>query len=43
MVRHDNRAAIGFYGRIGYDEQAVAVLGKRLVVDEPGREALPAT
>jgi len=35
MVRHDNRPAIGFYERIAYDEQAVVVLGKRLVVDEP--------
>jgi ribosomal protein S18 acetylase RimI-like enzyme len=43
VVRHDNRAAIGFYDRIGYEEQTVAVLGKRLVVDERGREALPAT
>jgi ribosomal protein S18 acetylase RimI-like enzyme len=34
MVRHDNTAAIGFYERIGYEPQAVAVLGKRLIVDE---------
>ena len=36
MVRHDNSAATGFYERIGYDEQAVVTLGKRLIVDEPG-------
>ena len=41
MVRHDNSAAMGFYERIGYDEQAVATLGKRLIVDEPGGEAVP--
>lgn len=35
MVRHDNSAAIGFYQRIGYDEQSVVTLGKRLIVDEP--------
>ncbi|HMG21155.1 MAG TPA: GNAT family acetyltransferase [Kofleriaceae bacterium] len=31
MVRHDNRPALGFYERLGYDEQAVVVLGKRLI------------
>jgi ribosomal protein S18 acetylase RimI-like enzyme len=36
MVRHDNRAAIGFYERIGYTEQSVVTLGKRLIIDEPG-------
>ncbi len=36
MVRHDNSVAIGFYQRIGYDEQTVVTLGKRLIVDEPG-------
>jgi ribosomal protein S18 acetylase RimI-like enzyme len=35
VVRHDNRIAIGFYQRIGYDEQTVVTLGKRLIVDEP--------
>jgi len=38
MVRHDNSVAIGFYKRIGYDEQAVVTLGKRLIVDEPGEQ-----
>jgi ribosomal protein S18 acetylase RimI-like enzyme len=35
VVRHDNTVAIGFYERIGYDEQTVVTLGKRLIVDEP--------
>ena len=35
MVRHDNRAVLEMYRRIGYDEQAVITLGKRLIVDEP--------
>lgn len=35
MVRHDNRAALGFYQRLGYDEAAAVTLGKRLIVDEP--------
>jgi len=35
MVRHDNRVAIGFYARLGYDEAAAVTLGKRLIVDEP--------
>ena len=35
MVRHDNMPAVSFYERIGYDEQAVATLGKRLIVDAP--------
>jgi len=35
MVRHDNRGALGFYQRLGYDEAAVVVLGKRLIVDAP--------
>jgi ribosomal protein S18 acetylase RimI-like enzyme len=34
MVRHDNTAAIGFYERIGYEAQAVAILGRRLIVDD---------
>ncbi|HEX3765126.1 MAG TPA: GNAT family acetyltransferase [Kofleriaceae bacterium] len=33
MVRHDNRPAVGFYARLGYDEAAVIVLGKRLIED----------
>ena len=36
MVRRDNSAAVGFYQRIGYDEQAVTTLGKRIIIDEPG-------
>jgi ribosomal protein S18 acetylase RimI-like enzyme len=36
MVRRDNTVAIGFYERIGYDEQTVVTLGKRLIVDDPG-------
>ena len=36
MVRRDNSVAVGFYQRIGYDEQTVVTLGKRLIVDEPG-------
>lgn len=35
MVRDDNRPALGFYTRLGYDEQAVVTLGKRLIVDAP--------
>lgn len=35
MVRDDNRAALGFYRRLGYDEAAVVTLGKRLIADEP--------
>jgi len=35
MVRHDNRAALGFYERLGYDEAGAVTLGKRLIVDEP--------
>jgi ribosomal protein S18 acetylase RimI-like enzyme len=35
MVRRDNTDAIGFYARLGYDEQAVVALGRRLIVDEP--------
>ncbi len=35
MVRHDNRPAVGFYARLGYDEQAVVTLGKWLIVDAP--------
>ena len=40
VVRRDNRAAVGFYERIGYDEQAVSTLGKRLIIDEPGGGAV---
>jgi ribosomal protein S18 acetylase RimI-like enzyme len=36
MVRDENRVAIGFYERLGYDEQKVVALGKRLIIDEPG-------
>jgi ribosomal protein S18 acetylase RimI-like enzyme len=35
MVRRDNSTAIGFYQRIGYDEQSVVTFGKRLISDEP--------
>ncbi|HEX8114064.1 MAG TPA: GNAT family acetyltransferase [Kofleriaceae bacterium] len=35
MVRHDNRVAIGFYKRLGYDEAAVVTLGRRLTADAP--------
>jgi len=35
MVRRDNTAALGFYARLGYDEQAVVTVGKRLIVDAP--------
>lgn len=35
MVRHDNRVALGFYERLGYDEATVVTLGKRLIVDGP--------
>jgi ribosomal protein S18 acetylase RimI-like enzyme len=34
MVRRDNTVAIGFYERIGYEEQSVATLGRRLIADE---------
>lgn len=37
MVRDDNRAALGFYARLGYDPAAVVLLGKRLIADEPAR------
>src|SRR5262245_59242712 len=37
MVRRDNTDVIGFYQHIGYDEQAVVTMGKRLIVDEPAR------
>lgn len=30
MVRHDNAAASGFYAALGYEPQAVVVLGRRL-------------
>jgi len=30
MVRDDNAAALGFYGRLGFERQAVVTLGKRL-------------
>jgi ribosomal protein S18 acetylase RimI-like enzyme len=35
MVRDDNRAATGFYDRLGYVAQQVVVLGKRLIEDPP--------
>lgn len=35
MVRRDNSVATGFYARIGYDEQSVVTLGKRLIADDP--------
>jgi ribosomal protein S18 acetylase RimI-like enzyme len=34
MVRRDNTAVVGFYAHLGYDEQSVVTLGKRLIVDE---------
>ena len=37
MVRRDNTGVLGFYRRLGYDEQSVAVLGRRLIEDEPQR------
>ncbi len=36
MVRHDNQQAVGFYARLGYDEAAGVVLGKRLIEDPRG-------
>ncbi|MGH9888879.1 MAG: GNAT family acetyltransferase [bacterium] len=39
MVRRDNGVAIGFYERIGYDEQSVTTLGKRLIEDEPRKQS----
>lgn len=36
MVRHDNRGVLNFYAHLGYEEAAVATLGKRLIVDDPG-------
>ena len=35
MVRRDNTEVLGFYHQLGYDEQSVVVLGKRLIADEP--------
>jgi len=35
MVRRDNTGVLDFYHRLGYDEQSVVVLGKRLIADEP--------
>ncbi|HEY0479187.1 MAG TPA: GNAT family acetyltransferase [Kofleriaceae bacterium] len=35
MVRRENTAVVGFYEHLGYDEQSVVTLGKRLIVDEP--------
>lgn len=37
MVRRDNTGVLGFYHQLGYDEQSVVVLGKRLIEDEPQR------
>jgi ribosomal protein S18 acetylase RimI-like enzyme len=39
MVRRDNSVAIGFYECIGYDEQSVTTLGKRLIEDEPRKSS----
>ena len=33
QVRHDNRDAIAFYQRLGFGEDAVVSMGKRLVKD----------
>lgn len=38
LVRAENTAAIEFYRNLGYDDNAVAVLGKRLISDEWGDE-----
>jgi len=35
MVRNTNQAVIGFYQSIGYQQDPVVVLSKRLQVDEP--------
>lgn len=35
MVRRDNAGVLGFYHRLGYEEQSVVVLGRRLIADEP--------
>jgi hypothetical protein len=35
MVRRDNTGVLGFYHQLGYDEQSVVVLGKRLIEDKP--------
>jgi ribosomal protein S18 acetylase RimI-like enzyme len=35
MVRDDNRDAVGFYGRLGYEAQQVVTLGRRLIEDKP--------
>jgi len=37
QVRHDNREAIAFYQRIGFAEDAVVSLGKRLERDDDER------
>lgn len=37
MVRRDNTGVLGFYHQLGYGEQSVVVLGKRLIEDEPQR------
>jgi hypothetical protein len=34
QIRHDNARAIGFYRRLGYSEDAVVSMGKRLVKDD---------
>jgi decaprenylphospho-beta-D-ribofuranose 2-oxidase len=36
QIRRDNRHAIGFYEKVGFAEDAVVSLGKRLVVDDGG-------
>jgi ribosomal protein S18 acetylase RimI-like enzyme len=33
QIRHDNRDAIAFYQRLGFGEDAVVTMGKRLVKD----------
>jgi ribosomal protein S18 acetylase RimI-like enzyme len=35
MVRRDNTGVLGFYHELGYDEQSVVTLGKRLIEDKP--------
>ena len=37
LVRRDNAGVLGFYQRLGYDEQSVAALGKRLIADAPSQ------
>jgi ribosomal protein S18 acetylase RimI-like enzyme len=37
QVRYDNAQAIAFYRRLGYTEDAVVSMGKRLVRDDPAK------